>query len=182
MRRRRKAEEVTRRRRAVEVAWPSEGMSFARNPLRPKAQERKQIVFRTIGEDAVRRPPSTLPSAEELLGPERNEFPELGALGRLTPFSPVAIRLLRTFDSDDVNFRGVVDLISSDAAVSSELLATVNSLLFGPPMRIADPGQAVTIPGIEHTRALVTTLAMRSLMDGAPNLMRRSCAACGSTA
>jgi putative nucleotidyltransferase with HDIG domain len=76
--------------------------------------------------------------------------------------------LVRLFDRDDVKIDAVASLIESDPAIASELLAVANSPLFGFSGAITSPGHAITLLGIERTRALATALAMRSMMQGAP--------------
>ncbi|MBS1858315.1 MAG: HDOD domain-containing protein [Acidobacteria bacterium] len=92
----------------------------------------------------------------------------LGCLARLPPFSPIAVSLLRLFDQDDVEIAAVVRLVRSDAALAAELLAYANSPLFGVPQSISDLTNAILVIGIDQARAMTTTLAMRSLLQGAP--------------
>jgi HD-like signal output (HDOD) protein len=96
------------------------------------------------------------------------ETSELGALAKLPPFRPVAIALMRLFDRDDVVIDEIAALVESDPTSTSELLALVNSPLFAFRTRIDSAAHAITLLGIESTKSLAVSLAMRSLMQGAP--------------
>jgi HD-like signal output (HDOD) protein len=48
-------------------------------------------------------------------------------LAQLPPFNPVVISLLRLFDRDDAELSEISRLISSDAALSAELLIMVSA-------------------------------------------------------
>jgi putative nucleotidyltransferase with HDIG domain len=96
------------------------------------------------------------------------ETPELGPLAKLPPFRPVVITLLRLFDRSDVRIEDAARLVESDPAVVSELLALVNSPLFGISGTIGNASHAISLVGLERTRSLVSTLAMRAMMLKAP--------------
>ena len=104
----------------------------------------------------------------ELLERHRVETAELGPLAKLPPFAPVVISLLRLFDRDDVKIESVASLVESDPAIASEILGVANSPLFGSRGAITSPALAIGLLGIERTKSLATTLAMRSMMKGAP--------------
>jgi putative nucleotidyltransferase with HDIG domain len=89
-------------------------------------------------------------------------------LAQLPPFSPVVISLLRLFDRDDVDLAEITRLISSDAAISAELLTLVNSPLFTIRVSVDDVAHAVPLVGIERTKELATALAMRAMLRDAP--------------
>jgi putative nucleotidyltransferase with HDIG domain len=91
-------------------------------------------------------------------------------LAQLPPFNPVVISLLRLFDRDDAELSEISRLISSDAALSAELLIMVNSPLFAVRVSVDDVAQAVPLVGIERTRALASALAMRAMMRDAPKV------------
>jgi putative nucleotidyltransferase with HDIG domain len=114
----------------------------------------------TEGQNATR--------GDEILESHQVETSELGPLAKLPPFAPVVISLLRLFDRDDVKIESVASLVESDPAIVSELLGVANSPLFGSPGGITSPALAIGLLGTEHTRSLATTLAMRSMMQGAP--------------
>jgi putative nucleotidyltransferase with HDIG domain len=93
---------------------------------------------------------------------------QLGALAKLPPFGPVAVSLMHLFDRDDVEMHEIVRLVSSDVALSSQLLALANSPLFGVQTSVRDLQHALTVLGTDRTKALATTLAMRSFLSTAP--------------
>ena len=127
----------------------------------------KQSLRRVLEEsDAVVLATEERASAQELL--EKVETPQLGALAKLPPFGPVAISLMRLFDRENVEMHDIVRLVSSDVALSSQLLALANSPLFAVQTSIRDLQHAVTVLGLDRTKALATTLAMRSFLSNAP--------------
>jgi len=96
------------------------------------------------------------------------ERSELGPLAKLPPFAPIAISLVRLFDRDDAKIAEIARLVQSDPSMASELLAVVNSPLFAFQGKVTSPAHAVTLLGVERTKSLVATLAMRSMLQGAP--------------
>lgn len=96
------------------------------------------------------------------------ETVELGDLAKLPPFRPVAITLVRLFDREDVKIEEIATLVQSDPSMASELLAVVNSPLFALQRQVTSPLHAISLLGVERTKSLAATLAMRSLMQGAP--------------
>jgi HD-like signal output (HDOD) protein len=96
------------------------------------------------------------------------ERAELGPLAKLAPFGPVAISLIRLFDRDDVKIPEIARLLESDPSLASELLAVVNSPLFAFQGQVTSPGHGVTLLGVDRTKSLAATLAMRSMIQGAP--------------
>ena len=107
-------------------------------------------------------------SGAQLLESGQVETVELGPLAKLPPFAPVVISLLRLFDRDDVKIESVARLVESDPAIASELLGLANSPLFASRCGITSPALAIGLLGTERTKSLATTLAMRSMMQGAP--------------
>ncbi len=104
----------------------------------------------------------------ELLQSAKVEDRSLGLMARLPPFAPVAIRLLRLLDKDDVDARDIADQVASDPALRAQLLGVANSWLYAVSEPIHDPMKAITQIGIDQTRALAVTWAVRSLHAGAP--------------
>jgi putative nucleotidyltransferase with HDIG domain len=107
-------------------------------------------------------------ATEELLEKRQMETAPLGALAKLPPFGPVAVSLMRLFDRDDVEIYDIVRLVSSDAALTSQLLALANSPLFGVQTAILDLQHAVTVLGTDRTKALSITLAMHGFLSNSP--------------
>jgi len=136
----------------------------------------KQSLRRVIEEsDAAMVALEERASAQEMLEKGQIETAQLGALAKLPPFGPVAVSLMRLFDRDDVEMHDIVRLVSSDVALSSQLLALANSPLFGVQTSIRDLQHAITVLGTDRTKALATTLAMRSFLSSAPKtpILRR---------
>jgi HD-like signal output (HDOD) protein len=104
----------------------------------------------------------------EILERSKVETEELGDLAKLPPFRPVVIRLVRLFDRDDVKTEAIANLVEADSSMASELLAVVNSPLFAFQKDVVSPRHAITLLGVERTKSLAATLAMRSLMQGGP--------------
>ena len=94
---------------------------------------------------------------------------------QLPPFSPVVISLLRLFDREDVQLSEITHLVSSDSALSAELLTLVNSPLFAMKVSIDDVEHGVPVVGLDRTKELATTLATRAMLRDAPKtgVMRR---------
>jgi putative nucleotidyltransferase with HDIG domain len=111
----------------------------------------------------------------ETPGQDAAEASELGDLANLPPFKPIVIRLLRSFDREDVSPAEIAGLVESDTVLTSEVLAAVNSPLFGIQSKVTVPAHAVSLLGIARAKALVASLAMRAMMANAPKtpVMRR---------
>jgi putative nucleotidyltransferase with HDIG domain len=141
-----------------------------------RTSSQKESLRRVIEEaDAAAVATEERVFAQEMLEKGEIETAQLGALAKLPPFGPVAVSLMRLFDRDDVEMHDIVRLVSSDAALSSQLLALANSPLFAVQTSIGDLQHAITVLGIDRTKALSTTLAMRSFLSNAPKtpILRR---------
>jgi putative nucleotidyltransferase with HDIG domain len=139
-------------------------MRWLRKKSERDGTDRGSQMMRTL-QDTPSVPPPT-PAAESVVNPA--DGATQGRLAQLPPFSPVVISLLRLFDRDDVAVNEVTRLISSDAALSAELLALVNSPLFAVRVAVDDLAHAVPLVGMERTKELATSLAMRSMLKDAP--------------
>lgn len=100
--------------------------------------------------------------------PRVDKTASLGALKRITPFSPISLSLLRLFDRENVGAGEVANLVNADTVLTAELLTWVNSALFGLREHIVDVKHAVAVLGMDRTRSLALTLATRSLLNEAP--------------
>ena len=140
-----------------------------------KPNPQKSLSRGVVEADASMVATEELASAEEMLEKGQIETAPLGALAKLPPFGPVAVSLMRLFDRDDVEICDIVELVSSDVALASQLLALANSPLFGVQAAIGDLQHAITVLGTDRTKALATMLAMRSLLSNAPKtpILRR---------
>jgi HD-like signal output (HDOD) protein len=65
--------------------------------------------------------------------------------------------------------------VESDPVMASEVLTLVNSALFAVSGVVTSPGHAVTMLGVDRTRALTTSLAVRFMAQSIPdkNMVRR---------
>src|ERR1022692_2570637 len=105
-------------------------------------------MLRTLQEVPLRQPPA--PATEGGGIPVEDQAQV--RLAQLPPFSPVVISLLRLFDRDDVDLAEITRLISSDAAISAELLTLVNSPLFAMRVSVDDVAHAVPLVDRKSTR------------------------------
>lgn len=141
------------------------GLSALRRRHDPGGNVGKLVkAFQALEEEHVA---DGLPSGD-VAEPSATVDEQLGPLAKLPPFRPVVITVLRMLDRPDVTIADVAKLMQSDLATMAELLALVNSPLFGVQGTVSDAGHAVSLVGIARTRALVTTLAMRAMMGNAP--------------
>ena len=152
-------------------------MPIFKNPIRGFARRRPAVdktpklagdIRAMEAEAATDTQDQNETSGAQLLESGQVETVELGPLAKLPPFAPVVISLLRLFDRDDVKIESVASLVESDPAIASELLALANSPLFGCRGGVTSPALAIGLLGTERTKSLATTLAMRSMMQGAP--------------
>jgi HD-like signal output (HDOD) protein len=123
----------------------------------------------------IRRTTEVVATAEDSVArdchedlPRVDRAASLGALKRVTPFSPISLSLLRLFDKETVGAGEIANLVNADAVLTAELLTWVNSALFGLREHIIDVKHAVAVLGMERTRSLALTLATRSLLNEAP--------------
>jgi putative nucleotidyltransferase with HDIG domain len=94
-----------------------------------------------------------------------SEVPE--ALCRLPKFRPVALKLLKLLAIEDVDFRAVGNVLSSDPAFSAEVLALANSPLYGAACATTSLTRAIIVLGLERTRSLTLTIAMQAFVANA---------------
>src|SRR5437868_12453653 len=92
-----------------------------------KSAKTRKVSLRALNDEQPKTP-GILDGDENAVTPV--EQPKLGKLAKLNPFSPVALSLIRHFDRDDADIKEIVNLVSSDPALSVETLAYVNSPLF----------------------------------------------------
>jgi HD-like signal output (HDOD) protein len=80
-------------------------------------------------------------------------------LAKVPPFPPVAARLLRLLSDDSVDMKEVARTIACDPTFSARVLQHANSAEFALIQSVTNLRQALTMIGLDRTRALVTTLA-----------------------
>ncbi len=83
---------------------------------------------------------------------------------RLPPFSQVALRVLQLVHRENVQLHELSDLIASDPAFASEVLAIVNSLAYAPRFPISSILQAIAVMGASHLQGLCLTVGVRGYM------------------
>jgi HD-like signal output (HDOD) protein len=59
-------------------------------------------------------------------------------------------------------------MVESDPAITAELLALVNSPMFAVKEKVTTAAHAVSMLGLEHTKSVVVTLAMRTMVSTGP--------------
>jgi HD-like signal output (HDOD) protein len=87
-------------------------------------------------------------------------------LCKLPVFRPVTVRLLSLLSSEDADAIKVTALLKSDPAFSAEILTLANSSLYARRSHIDTVQRAVVALGMERTRALAVTVAMRGMVRG----------------
>src|SRR5271169_3767208 len=90
---------------------------------------------------------ATLPSIERLVG-------------RLPPFSPIALRLMALIFDEDVSFKDVASLISMDPAISGQVLRLANSGFYGRRSSVHSILHAIALVGIKTLSGIVVTAAI----------------------
>jgi HD-like signal output (HDOD) protein len=88
---------------------------------------------------------------------------------RLPPFPQVALRVLQLANNENVQFRELSELISSDPAFASEVLTIANSLLYAPRFPAASVLQAIAVLGANNLQGLCLTVGVRAYMGKSLN-------------
>lgn len=74
------------------------------------------------------------------------------------------LELQKEVSKDDVSLERVAKLVSTDAAVSAEILKTINSAFFGMKVKVSSIPQAVSLMGLSKTINLVNGFALKEVM------------------
>jgi len=90
-------------------------------------------------------------------------------LCRIPPFRPAVVKLLHVLADEEVSVPSLVTWIGSDPALCSEILTAANSAVYGPSHRINTIRRAVTMVGLERTKALATRVAIDGMIQGIAN-------------
>ena len=88
------------------------------------------------------------------------------ALCRVPVFHPVALKLLQVLAMEDVSVSEITRLLNTDPGFSVEVLTMANSAAYSTCQRIGTVQRAVTMLGIERTRAMATHAALGSMLRG----------------
>ena len=83
---------------------------------------------------------------------------------RLPPFPGVALKVLRLTRSEDVPLHQLADLISTDAAFTSDVLIVANSYVYSPRGSVKDILQALTALGLNVLNGICLTVGLRSYL------------------
>lgn len=90
----------------------------------------------------------------------------------LPPFPAVAQKLLRLIGQDNCPIPELAKAAKSDAVFSAEILRLANSAIVGSRFEVVSVLHAISTLGLERLRALVITLAMRSMIQAARSTAR----------
>src|SRR5262245_61844244 len=85
----------------------------------------------------------------------------------LPPFRPVVSQVMRLSSDpdDDVDIDRISAVVESDAAFAAEMLRVANSPLFGLRSRVYGIRHAITILGLERTKALAFRIAIEEYLE-----------------
>jgi HD-like signal output (HDOD) protein len=90
------------------------------------------------------------------------DFGRVSGIKSLPPFPAVACKLLSLMSNDDANFRAVSELLTTDTALSGQVLRVANSALFGFRQEVKSILQALCLVGANRVRDVVVTVALRN--------------------
>lgn len=88
---------------------------------------------------------------------------------RLPPFPQSALRVLKSVNDEDSSMRHFSDLISSDPALSCEVLIIANSALLAQRHRVTSILQAIVLLGTRTLRGVCLTVAVRAYLGKSMN-------------
>jgi putative nucleotidyltransferase with HDIG domain len=88
---------------------------------------------------------------------------------RIPSFPQIAIRILQLTSNEDVSMRQLGDLISSDPAFSSEVLAIANSALYAPRYPVTSILQAIAVLGLNRLKGVCITVGVRAYLGKSLN-------------
>src|SRR6202165_3592006 len=88
-------------------------------------------------------------------------------LEKVTPFPPIAARLLTLFSDPAADLTEAAELIGSDGSLTARLLQRVNSVEFGLAYPIANVQQAITTLGLDYPRQIMMMHATAAYAVGA---------------
>ena len=91
------------------------------------------------------------------------------------PFRPVAVQLLNLVSDISQPLARVVNLLRTDAVLTTEVLRLANSPLLGCRPEIENIVQALAFLGMERVNSLIITTAMRGLVGPARGHLARAC-------
>jgi HD-like signal output (HDOD) protein len=83
-------------------------------------------------------------------------------LCQLPVFRPIALKILNLLATEEVEVRGIADLLRSDPALSAQVLKVANSSFYGTRHHVDNLARAVLVLGFERAKSLTLTVALRS--------------------
>jgi putative nucleotidyltransferase with HDIG domain len=86
-------------------------------------------------------------------------------LSSLPPVQPIAGKLLALSADADCDVQQIADVVRVDPAISTEILRLANSPLFGAMSRFHTVANAIVFLGVERTKSLAFTAAMKGYMQ-----------------
>jgi len=92
----------------------------------------------------------------------------------IPPFRPVVVQLLHLAGDPTVSIGTVVNLLSTDQSLSSDLLRLANSPLFAAGREIAELRYAAAYLGLDLVRSIAVTAAARGLLDLRPSPLAKA--------
>lgn len=82
------------------------------------------------------------------------------------------LALLKQLETPNASLDSVGEAIGKDIALTAKLLQLVNSAFFGLPQRITNPGEAVSILGVDTVKSILLCIQVFTHFDGiAPSLL-----------
>lgn len=90
------------------------------------------------------------------------DFGRVSGIKSLPPFPAVACKLLSLMSNDEANFREVSELLTTDIALSGQVLRVANSALFGFRQEVKSILQALCLVGANRVRDVVVTVALKN--------------------
>lgn len=96
---------------------------------------------------------------------------DLNSLIELRPLPEIAMRILKTCQQENANVISLVKLVECDAAVSSRVLAFVNTSMFGYSREVSSINQAVVVLGMKQLSQLAVSVATESVFSEGENAM-----------
>jgi HD-like signal output (HDOD) protein len=94
-------------------------------------------------------------------------IPQPWALKNLPPFRPVAMKLVRLTENENVPLAQVQQVLRTDVAFTAEVLRLANSALIGSRMPINSVAHALALLGLERLKAMSMTVALRDFVSSA---------------
>src|SRR5579872_2598090 len=99
----------------------------------------------------------------------------ISGINSLPPFPGIACKLLGLISDDHSNFREVSEWLTTDAALSGQVLRIANSALFGFRQEVKSILQAICLVGANRVRDVVATVALKDYMSRCNHSALRSC-------